>query len=91
MTIETCYGGRLGNHFFRYTFARLLAEKNRLYLNTKWCHPDIIKTTKHKPGEKIEFPDDIQKVKKEVDRRDLVFLKSIPHSCLGSDFAKKSN
>jgi len=40
VTIE--YMGRFGNNLFQYTFARLLAEKNRMNVETPWIHNDIL-------------------------------------------------
>ena len=39
-------GGGFGNQMFQYCFARLLAEKNNIYLNAKFNYDHVLETTK---------------------------------------------
>ena len=41
-------GGGFGNHLFQYVFARLLAEKNNLNLNTDFTYTPVLQTTPSK-------------------------------------------
>jgi len=50
------YNGRTGNKLFSYCFARILAIKNNLKLETEWPDQDFLKTTPHEPGEIYDKP-----------------------------------
>jgi len=39
------YAGRTGNRMFTYSFARIIAERNNLSLETEWAHPEFIEAT----------------------------------------------
>jgi len=53
----TCeWHGRTGNNIFQYVFARLLAYKNNLKMESEWPHQNFIKTTPHAPGETYHEP-----------------------------------
>lgn len=53
----TCeYHGRTGNNIFQYVFARLIAEKNGLAMDTAWIHPDFIRVTTPAPGDRFVEP-----------------------------------
>lgn len=54
--IEINYLGRIGNNFFQYVFARLLSLKSGLYLKTKFPHQDLVRTTEHRLGIRINEP-----------------------------------
>ena len=49
-------GGRTGNDLFQYNFARLLALKNNLHLETEWPHQDFLKMHPFVGGEKYDKP-----------------------------------
>lgn len=48
------YLGRTGNNIFQYVFARMLAEKNGLYLNAEWPHPEFVQFSEPAPGTKVD-------------------------------------
>jgi len=57
MSVEINYTGNgLGNVLYQYVYARLLAEKNNLYLKTKFPYQQIFKTSEHKNGLLLETP-----------------------------------
>jgi hypothetical protein len=50
MSIRINYKGNIGNSLFQYVYARLLAERNGLYLTSVFPYQKVIQTTPHRPG-----------------------------------------
>ena len=62
--------GRFGNNLFQYAAARLVAEKNGLYLETEWPHDDILKVLPwDNNGKRIEPKTEITEDTYEMDRQ----------------------
>lgn len=53
MTVAINYQGRMFNRWTEYCFARLVAEKNELTLETPWVGTDFITVEPFKPGKTI--------------------------------------
>jgi len=49
-------GGRTGNDLFQYAFARIIAHKNNLKLETPWPHDDFVQANPPNGGDVIEEP-----------------------------------
>ena len=56
MSVHIKYKGRIGNHFFQYAYARLLAERNNMKLTSDWEYNKLIRATKPKPGRAFKEP-----------------------------------
>jgi len=56
MSVHIKYKGRIGNHFFQYAYARLLAERNNMKLTSDWEYKKLIRATKPMPGRVFKEP-----------------------------------
>lgn len=56
MSVTIDYNGNIGNCFFQYVFARMLAEKNEMYLRTPFPYQKLVQSTSHRNGRIFSNP-----------------------------------